>query len=124
MAKSKGTIEFIATSYVDGHAITEKIEKRIENGVQGRLDAQVLKDSNFFCPMDTGTLQKSAIIHSVIGSGRLTWRTPYAREQYYLKPNKSHQKNPNATGKWFEAAKAVKLKDWEALVNEAYKQGN
>lgn len=98
----------------------EQIRMKVDNATsqtQRILDSQVLKDSNYYCPMDTSTLQKSAILHSVIGSGKLVWQTPYARMQYYGCPNKSHQKNPNATMKWFESAKAKNLNNWLRIAN-------
>lgn len=96
------------------------IRQKINNSVdatQKVLDSQVLKDSNYYCPMDTSSLQKSAIQHTVIGSGKVVWQTPYARKQYYDYPNKSHQKNPNATMKWFESAKAKNLNNWLRIAN-------
>lgn len=101
----------------------ERINTKINNGVeaaQKRLDSQVLKDSNYYCPLDSSMLQKSAITHTVIGSGLIVWRTPYAREQYYNKPNKSHDKNPNASCKWFELAKAKQVKLWEKIADAEF----
>ena len=102
--------------FLQASGIIEKCQKK--------LDAQALKDCNYYCPMDTGTLQKSAIINSVIGSGRLVWNTPYALDQYYNKPNKSHQKNPNAVYKWCEVAQAKNQNNWEKLVNDEYNKNN
>ena len=82
---------------------------------QKMLDNMVLRDSNLFCPQDTGTLQRSAVIHS---AGSVEWHTPYAAQQYYnWKGGKdSHNKNPRATARWFETAKARYLNAWlEAL---------
>ena len=90
--------------------------------VQAPLDALILQDSNFFCPIKTGTLQKSAIINSRLGSGELVWKTPYARRQYYDYHKPPYQPNPNACGKWFEAAKARWLEKWVRLVNERIKR--
>ena len=95
-----------------------------ERGLLGRaqaaLDMQVIKDSNFFCPEDEGTLQASAITSSLVGKGLVSWSTPYARAQYYGFPHKSKDKNPNAQMKWFEAAKAGRITEWIALaVKEA-----
>lgn len=90
--------------------------------VQAPLDALILQDSNFFCPIKTGTLQKSAIINSRIGSGELVWRTPYARRQYYEYSKPPYQPNPNACGKWFEAAKARWFDKWVRFVNERIKR--
>ena len=90
--------------------------------VQAPLDALILQDSNFFCPIKTGTLQKSAIINSRIGSGEIVWRTDYARRQYYDYHKPPYQPNPNACGKWFEAAKARWLEKWVRFVNERIKR--
>lgn len=90
--------------------------------VQAPLDALILQDSNFFCPIKTGTLQKSAIINSRLGSGELIWKTPYARRQYYEYSKPPYQPNPNACGKWFEAAKARWLEKWVRFVNERIKR--
>ena len=85
---------------------------------QAPLDAMVLQDSNYFVPLKTGTLQKSAIINSRIGSGEVKWVTPYARRHYYNYTKPEHQINPNACSKWFEAAKARWLDKWVKIVNE------
>ena len=90
--------------------------------VQAPLDALILQDSNFFCPIKTGTLQKSAITNSRLGSGELVWKTPYARRQYYEYSKPPYQPNPNACGKWFEAAKARWLEKWVRFVNERIKR--
>ena len=90
--------------------------------VQAPLDSLILQDSNFFCPIKTGTLQKSAIINSRIGSGELVWKTPYARRQYYEYSKPPYQPNPNACGKWFEAAKARWFEKWVRFVNERIKR--
>lgn len=105
----------------DTAAVAQKIENRL-NKVQAMLDMQVLKDSNYFCPMDTGMLKNSGILATVPGSGKVIWNTPYAHKQYYECPNKSHQENPNACMKWFEAAKAKWSKAWERLINGEYKK--
>lgn len=97
----------------------QKIEHRFSL-VQKKLDAQVLKDSNIYCPLDTSMLQKSAITSSVLGSGLLIWNTPYAKAQYYGLKNKSLDKNPNASCKWFEVAKSKRLDVWRKLVDDEY----
>ena len=65
-------------------------ESEIKSDIDGKIqreqkyfDELVLQDSNYFCPIKTSTLQKSAIINSRLGSGELVWKTPYARRQYY-----------------------------------------
>lgn len=84
-------------------AISKRQALLTRNQVQ--LDIQIIKDSNLFCPEDFGTLQASAILHSVPGSGKVVWNEPYAARQYYEAPTKSKDKNPRAQNKWFEVAK-------------------
>lgn len=90
--------------------------------VQAPLDALIMADSNYFCPLKTGKLQQSAIINSRIGSGVLIWRTPYARRQYYEYSKPPYQPNPNACGRWFEAAKARWFDKWVRFINERIKR--
>jgi hypothetical protein len=79
---------------------------------QTALDVQVVKDSNYFCPVDEGTLQRSALTASRFGSGEVQWDIPYAHAQYWGLPNKSKDINPNARMKWFEEANTLYAKDW------------
>ena len=72
---SKKVFELAAKLDFDTAKIMQKINKNA-SAAQKRLDAAVLADSNKYCPMQTGTLQKSAIIATVIGSGRISWVTP------------------------------------------------
>ena len=51
------------------------------------------------------------------GNGKLVWGVSYGKEQYYEKPNKSKDKNPNARGHWFDFAKSVRLKEWLRIAN-------
>lgn len=119
----KNDVSFDAKINFNESGVLHNISTRLSQ-VQARLDVQVLKDSNYYCPMYTGTLKKSGIIHTVPGSGVIIWRTPYARKQYYGMPNKSHQYNPNATMRWFEAAKAKKLKEWVRIANDEYRKNS
>ena len=92
------------------------IDKRTQKG-QVILDEQVLKDSNFYAPLDTSELINSSIRASQIGNGLIIWDTKYARINYYgADRNFSKDKNPNATYAWYEAAKANHLQDWVSIV--------
>ncbi len=95
-----------------------KLVNRVHS-IQVKFDAQVLKDSNHYCPMDSGNLIKSGILNTVLGSGKIVWNTPYA-DAVYNRDFVSRRKNPNATSKWFETAKANRGKVWEKLLNDWY----
>ena len=62
--------------------IIRRFEERNSLAVAA-LSQQILKDSNFYCPLDQGTLQSSALISSDSDRGVITWNTPYAARLYY-----------------------------------------
>ncbi len=92
------------------------VEKKVDDALgygQFVLDNLVLKGSNYYIPVDEHNLEKSGVTHSRIGKGEIGWSTPYARRLYYNPQyNFSTDKNPNAQGLWFEAAKAKDLQEW------------
>lgn len=95
---------------------------RAKQLAQFTLDQQVIKDCNYYVPMDTGNLQRSVFTASQIGQGQIVWDTPYAKRLYYNPQfNFSQDKNPNARGMWFEQAKAVHGQEWTAVAKEAVK---
>jgi len=90
---------------------------------QFALDQQVLKDSNFYIPKDTGEVERSGIRFSRPGEGHIEWNTPYARRIYYNPQyNFSTDVNPNARGLWFEEAKARHVMDWVRIVENEIKR--
>ena len=116
-----GGIEFTVKGNFNEAAIRARLKAAVKRA-QMKLDTQVITDSNYFVPKDTTTLEKSAVISTVIGSGLVKWKTPYARRQYYgLDFDHSKQSNPSACAKWFEAAKARWLDKWRKLVNDEIK---
>ena len=118
--------------------IASKIKSHIGT-LQPILDMQVMKDSNYYAPMDTGNLQASAITGTYFehptkaltmpilqsgqmsvtaGKGKVVWNTPYAKKMYYgVGYNFSKDSNPNAQAKWFEKAKATKIGNWRKIIN-------
>jgi hypothetical protein len=112
-------IKFNAKIDIDENEIAGRINNAI-NKAQFALDTQVIKDSNYYAPEDTGELMRSALRASQIGKGQVIWDTPYARRLYYNPQyNFSKDKNPNAQGLWFEKAKSVHQRDWANVVQKA-----
>ena len=106
----------------DTNKIANKISRNLTAKSQPALDNQVLKDSNYHIPFDVGTLRDSGINGSVIGKGIVRWDAPYAHSLYYGSQalnTSSKEGNPNARHKWFEVAKASKIKDWLKVVQRA-----
>lgn len=98
-------------------------QKASEKMAQMLLDQQVLKDSNYYIPKDKSNLEGSGIRSSLIGEGKIIWDTPYARRLYYNPQyNFSTDRNPNARGLWFEAAKSNKNNEWLELVKRVFAQ--
>lgn len=74
------------------------------------VDSKILRLSDPYTPMLTGLLIKSSQLHTVIGSGLVVWRTPYARRQYYLKSGIGRETGPLRGPYWFHRMKADKGK--------------
>lgn len=72
--------------------------------VQQFIDSEVLRKTDPYVPMDTGTLKSSGTRHTKIGSGNVVYKTPYARRLYY-NPQYNFQGAPQRGGKWFERMK-------------------
>ncbi|PEQ01561.1 minor capsid protein [Bacillus wiedmannii] len=107
---------------VDTPAIEGKVIEAVGKA-QFALDEQVLKDSNFYIPKDTGELERSSIRFSRPGEGHLEWNTPYARKLYWNPQfDFSHDVNPNAVGLWFEHSKARNVMDWVRIVDNETKR--
>lgn len=105
---------------------TNKLQSKRKNatkGAQMQLDQDILKDSNYYAPQDESHLINSSIRASQVGKGKLVWDTKYARKLYFNPQfNFSKDKNPNAQGLWFEAAKANKKDGWLGTARRNYKK--
>lgn len=97
---------------VDYNVDMERFNKQ-NNKAQMWLDNEVIKDSDPFVPMDTGTLRHSAITGTTLGSGEVVYDMIYARRLYYGTDFEfSTDKHPDAQAQWFEAAKALYKAEW------------
>lgn len=107
---------------LDIEGIKRRAGDRIKRA-QLALDQQVAKDSNYYVPMYKGSLRDSVFVSSSMGKGQLIWSVEYAKRLYHGEGfNFSKDRNPNARAKWFEAANAVRLKEWEAVANREYRK--
>lgn len=73
-------------------------------GAQNFVDSEVLRCCAPYVPFQTGMLQKSGILGTVIGSGEVNYIVPYAAPQYY---GTAHSRGYDARrgGLWFERMK-------------------
>ena len=80
------------------------------NQTQRFVDSEVLRLSSPYVPFQTGMLDKSGKLGTVIGSGNVQYIAPYARTQYYDTAT-SRPYDANRGAKWFERMKVAYKKD-------------
>lgn len=73
---------------------------------QKYVDSEVLRRCSPLVPFLSGVLEKSGTINTVIGTGQVRYKTPYARKVYY------NAKVKGQRGKlWFERMKSSNKDD-------------
>lgn len=103
---------------------TAKIINRVQNASDKAIfvtSQQALKDSNYYCKQDQSGLISSSLIHSDPDHGKLVWKTPYARRQYYLTATRTIV-NRRARKMWAHVAAAEHKKDWLAVYRATLKK--
>ena len=71
------------------------------------IDSEVLRLSEPFTPLLTGTLIKTGVLGTKPGSGVVRWIAPYAKKQYYMKRKPGTETGPLRGPHWFERMKEV-----------------
>lgn len=71
--------------------------------VQVFVDSEVLRRCMPRIPFDSGALNRSGVIHTKLGSGRVVYSTPYARRWYYN--DADFQGAPRRGKFWFQRMK-------------------
>ena len=90
------------------------------SNAQKIIDSEVLRKCDPYVPMQTGSLKKSGILGTVVGSGVVEYIAPYARRQYYTgRPSKD--RNANASLQWAAKAQRTYGKQWAALIEKGIK---
>ncbi len=78
------------------------------------LDNEVIKDCNPYVPYRTGNLATSVIRHTVIGSGMIVYKTPYAKVVYNSDGwHFSVNVHELATDHWLDVVKPLQLEKWQ-----------
>lgn len=87
--------------------------------IQKYVDSEVLRCCSPKVPLDTGMLEESGKLGTVIGSGEVQYIAPYAAVQYYNKGfDHSGNHHPDGGALWFERMKVFNGKD---IINGAKK---
>ena len=83
------------------------------------LSAQILNDCNQYVKVDQHTLESSSYAHSRLKEGKLIWKTPYAKRQYW---EIRTSLTPGRTWKWCETAKRKYKCDWQRIAEKGLRQ--
>lgn len=111
--------QIIRTSYVGPKAVHDKfgavltwneaqMARRNGNFVKAQvfMDSEILRLSEPYTPKLTGQLIRSANFGTVIGSGLVIWKSPYAARQYYSTKPIGRETGPLRGYRWFARMKA------------------
>ncbi|WMI81843.1 minor capsid protein [Anaerotignum sp. MB30-C6] len=91
-----------------------------EGGViQKYIDSEVIKHCAPYAPFETGQMQKSATLGTVIGSGEIVYNSPYAKFLYYGKVMVS----PSTGSPWAKKGERKNLTQKPLQYNGAPKRG-
>lgn len=113
-------IQFDAHINFDAGRFTNRSQAAM-NAAQHAFDQQIVKDSNYYVPKDTGELEASSLRSSQFGQGILIWDTKYAKRLYFNQSaHFSKDRNPNASPLWFEHGKTRHKNDWIEVAKQTY----
>lgn len=85
------------------------------------VDNLILKFSEPYIPLITGTLVKSGILGTIVGTGEIIYTAPYAKRVYYESKPPPRGNGTLRGNFWFERMKADHK---EEILNEAQKAMN
>lgn len=88
------------------------------------VDSEILRLTEKYIPLLTGTLIKTGILGTVIGSGEVKWIAPYARFQYYASRVPGSFTGPLRGPQWFQRMKEVSGKRIVASARKIAKGGS
>lgn len=95
-----------------------KWNKRFE-AVQKFVDSEVLRRVEPYVPLRTGTMIRTGILGTKVGSGAVKWIAPYSSNQYYRGRKPGASKSGPLRGRfWFERWKEA---DGGGLIADAKK---
>ncbi len=84
------------------------------------VDSEVLRLSEKYTPLLTGTLKRTGDLGTVIGSGKVSWIAPYAKKQYYKGRKPGTSQTGSLRGRyWFHRMKEVHKNE---IINTAKKK--
>ena len=104
---------------INQFGIIGKIKDAWKGGLK-ELSEEILADCNEYCKYDSEDLIKSSLIHSKPQKGKLVWKTPYAKRQYWEIETAFKDNNPKASWMWCEAAKTEYFDEWQRKAQKGF----
>lgn len=95
----------------DPNAAAARVEKRF-NEITPKLTMLIRDDCNEYCKWAEGALVASSFTASKLDEGKIIWRTPYARRQYWEIKTAHRDVHEKATYKWAHVAKKKHSEQW------------
>lgn len=96
------------SGYIQIKFNTDFVPKHIQRYANAQIfvDSEVLRRSEPYIPLLTGTLRNTGVLGTDTGSGLVQWIAPYAYYQYYSKRKPGSVTGPLRGPFWFERMKA------------------
>jgi hypothetical protein len=103
---------------IDPNQCAAKVQGAWDKGLHD-LSAEILADCNEYVKVDQHTLESSSYANSLLDQGKLIWKTPYAKRQYWeIKTSLT----PGRTWKWCETAKRKWKSRWQKLAERGLRE--
>lgn len=97
--------------HISESAVAARVQAAFQAGL-AQLSEEILNDCNQYCKEDSTTLIASSLIYSKPAEGKLIWRTPYARRQYWDIRTAYTDANPGARWRWCDYARIRHSGKW------------
>lgn len=80
------------------------------------IDSEILRNSDPLVPFDTGSLKRSGITGTRIGTGIIKYTAPYAKKQYFKGRSSGQRGKKWVRRMWISKGKKI-LKDADKMIN-------
>ena len=83
---------------------------------QAFIDSEILRNSDPFVPFDTGSLKRSGITGTRVGTGIIRYTAPYAKKQYFCGSSSDQKGRKWVRRMWASKGKKV-IKEAQKMIN-------
>ena len=83
---------------------------------QAFVDSEILRNSDPIVPFDTGSLKRSGITGTRVGTGIIRYTAPYAKRQYFCGNSSGQRGRKWVRRMWISKGKKI-MKDAQKMIN-------